>query len=663
MELIICGIISLTLLAATVVVAILLRKDLRKSVRALSAGFFVTIFVALAPCHIEQNSYSFGVNLFNTICVMITQSSLTDSLEAIARFQSSLTEAYRVYLIVLYVLGPVSIASATLSFVKGFGKLVYAVKSTFAESYIFSSLNKRSLAVCRSVRAQHPKAVLLFALDGGTDGADESALSQVEEMGAIVVRQNIKDVRHGLNRKRHYCLLEDGADNIEHGLALNSKFKNNKTARSNVELLIYSTGEMSQIIFYNTPHYVTIHLFREEDIIANDLLFNHPLYGGIADGKLNILLVGVGKIGYAILKKMIWCGYLGKKVKTQINVLDVNAKAVESRLKKECPALLRDNDINVKFHNANINDNGFAEALDKLDAPTYIVVSLGDEQLNVETCIYLRRHFGIEKGLPKLYMTANSEDYINKLRLVSVYDWNVGDDRSFCKRDGTEQDFEIYGFGSYERAYRLINPSESPFGKLALACHVCKMNLSLNGKGGYRYPDETIEQFVGSATYSYNQIFFNKNNADQLALSIDYLLYALDYPKKCDDYLEQIRVRLNLSSIYDIPFALYVSPDYNLEGELQANIDELLEIVTERYNRFMYTLGWTNLPIDEIKNKSTRDQLRLRYARIGDYDVEALEKLINDGASEQKNYRENDKSEILRLPKILEIFDELEQGV
>lgn len=662
MTLIICGIISLIFLIATVAVAVLLRKDLRKSVRVLSVGVFVTIFVALAPCHTDENGYSFGVNLFTTICVMITQSSLTDSLSALQYYQSSVLEAYRVYIMILYVLGPLSIASATLSFVKGFGRIVYSFKSLFAESYIFSSVNKRSVAVCRSVRKQRPKAVILFALDGGVDSADEDLISQIEAMGGIVTAQSVKAVKHNLRHKRHYCLLEDGASNIEYGLALNNKFKEDKNALKSVELLIYSTGEMSQIIFYNTPHYVTIQLFREEDIIANDLLFNHPLYSGIVDGRLSILLVGGGKIGYAILKKMIWSGYFGKRVQTEINVVDINAQAVESKLKKECPALFAECKINLNFYNANIDNDSLTQVLDKIGCPTYIVVSLGDEQVNVETCIYLRRKLGVTNGLPKLYMTANSEDYIGKLRLVSVYDWKVDLNRCFGKRLDSEQNFEIVGFGSYEKAYQMIDPSESDFGRLALACHVAKMNLSLNGKGGYRYEGETVEQFVNSVTYSYNQIFFNKNNADQLALSVSYLLYVLGYPEKCADYLEQVRKKMNFSSINDIPFALYVDPEYDFADDLQANIDELAEITTERYNRFMYSLGWTNLPIEEIKNKSTRDQLRLRYARIGKYDISALESLINEGSAERKNYRQNDIDEILRLPKVLEIFDEIKRS-
>lgn len=660
MTLLICGIISLSLLVASILTAVLVHKDLRKSVRIISVGFFVSIFVALAPCHVDSEGYSFGVNLFDTICVMITQSSLTTSLEALLQYQSSLVGAYRVYLIALYVLGPLSVASATLSFVKGFGKVAYAFKSLLNDSYIFSSVNERAISVCNAIRSKHPKAVILFALDCGTDGIDEDVLSQIEELGGIVIRQSVKDVKHSLVHKRNYCLLdEDVSNNIEIGLAINEKYENSKNADNKVELLIYSTDEMSQIVFFNTIHHVTIHLFREEEIIANDLLFNYPLYGGVVDGKLNVLILGCGKIGYEILKKTIWSGYLGDGVQTQIHVIDVNATKTESKLKKECPSLYSECKIDLKFHDANINDDSFAKELDAIGTPTYIVVALGNEKVNADTCIYLRRRFGVTNGYPKLHMTTDTEDFVSKLQLVKVCDWSVNENRSFSNRIETEQDFEIKGFGSYERAYSLINPSESEFGILALACHVYKLNLSANGKTVYRREHETIQQFVNSLVYSYNQVFFAKCNADQLALSMSYILYALDYPVKCAAYLEQIRKDLKLSSINDIPFALHINSEYNLENELKANKNKILELTTERYNRFMYTLGWTKLPIEEIKDKSTRDQLRLRYARLGNYNVDALEKLINEGSDNPKNYRQNDIDEIMRLPNVLQIYDEI----
>ena len=659
MNLIICGILSLIALVVSVICAILFRHKLRRSIRALSVGFFITIFIAVSPCNIEGGKYSFGVNLFQTICVMITQSSLNETLGVIAQYKSSLAEAYGIYITILYVIGPISVAGATLSFFKGFGRFVYAVKSLFADSYIFSTVNERSLAVCKSIRERHAKALILFALDGEKD-YDEGLTSRIEELGGIIVNRSAKEVKHSLRHKRHYYLLDKEAqNNIEQGLAINDKYKDSKAAYEKIDLVIYSSGEMPNIVFYNTQHNVTIRLFREEEIIADDLIFNYPLYDGVVDGKLNILLVGCGKIGYEILKKIIWSGYLGKKVETKINVIDKTAKATESRLKKECPALFNECKLNIGFYDANINDDSFTEALGKIGTPTYIVAALGDEKVNTEVCIYLRRRFGITNGYPLLHMTTNTEDYADKLDLINVYDWTVGKDRVFRKRDNTEQKFEIKGFGSYESAYRHLDPTESKFGMLALACHYVKMNTDWNGEGGYLNPDETVKQFVSSLSYSYNQIAFCKYNADQLALSIGYILYTLGYAEKRAEYLEPIRERLGLRSTRSIPFALYLDPDYDFKSDLQANIDEVLALTTERFNRYMYTLGWTNLPIDEIQNKSLRDQLRMKYARIGNYDVKALEKLMASGEENKKDYRQNDKDEILKLPDILQLYSEI----
>lgn len=663
MNLVICGILSLTMLAVSVVAAILLRHDLRRAIRALSIGFFITIFLAIAPCNIEDGKYSFGVNLFETICVMITQSSLHGSLEAVSQYNSSLVDIYRVYIICLYVIGPISVAGATLSFFKGFSRLTYTIKALFSESYVFSSANERSMAVCRSIHKQKPKALILFALGSGTQ-PDEDILSQIDELGGIVVQQNAKEVKHSLRHKRYYYLLDRNAtNNIEQGLAVNEKYKKDKKAFEKVDLLIYSTDEMSQLIFYNTTHHVTIRLFREEEIIANDLLFNHPLYEGIVDGKLNVLLVGCGKIGYEILKKIMWAGYFGPRVKTQVNVIAANASSVLSLFRKECPALFEKENFNLALYNASIQDDTCTLVLSKIDRPTYIVVALGDERTNVEACIYLRRYYGITNGYPLLHMTTDTEESAKKLDLLTVYDWDVGADRVFLKREETEQKFEIKGFGSYDSAYRLLDPTESAFGMLALVCHYAKMNTKWDGVTDYLNPDETVAQFIASLSYSYSQIAFCKYNADQLALSVGYLLYVLGYHKKHTAYLEKIREELGLRSVCGIPFALYVDPNYDFLADLKAHINEISALTTERFNRFMYTLGWQNLPVSEIKNKSVRDQLRLRYARIGDYDVDELETLMSEGEESRKNYRQNDIDELLKLPAILKAYIEIMRGI
>jgi hypothetical protein len=114
---------------------------------------------------------------------------------------------------------------------------------------------------------------------------------------------------------------------------------------------------------------------------------------------IRVFLIGLGKTGMMMLRSLVWfCQMDGYRL--SIDVFD-RAPLAESRLRAACPELL-DNTHNdhwhlgdaqyrIRFHSdVDTSSDTFSALLDELDYPTFVFISLGDDDTNIEVAQQLR---------------------------------------------------------------------------------------------------------------------------------------------------------------------------------------------------------------------------------------------------------------------------------
>ena len=181
-----------------------------------------------------------------------------------------------------------------------------------------------------------------------------------------------------------------------------------------------------------------------------DLLQNVPLHEHIHDGKLHVLILGFGKIGREFFRAASHMGVI-HGCKTEFTLCDQQICTKLNVFLSQCPELLDSVTIHPRKLNA---DTATLSKLIEAQDYHYIIVALGDDELNIRVSsrlkqFYRRHHWkhkaneGTEKCHPQICVNIEDpikHDYINTL-------WNTDIDKSWDK--------ELYVFGGLDEAFTL----------------------------------------------------------------------------------------------------------------------------------------------------------------------------------------------------------------
>lgn len=613
----ICAVLTLLIAAAGVVLVILNRRDLKTIVRILGVCVFLMLMAGIFPYYAEQD-YAIGLTLVESMCAMLLNANPGEILAGFDHFDVLFINAYKAALLVLLIIAPLFTVGITLSFFsEKFNRILYRIRSEFKDTYLFSAINERTLSIAEDISATHKKAVIVFALRISQEDIDAETMARIKALGGYVVNDDIVRIRHSLRHKRNYYLLStDQGENLDVGLRLYQKY--NASYTDQVNMWLYTKSELAEIIFDQLYETFNVRLINEEGLIAKTLVSEHPLYEGVKDGKLSVLLVGGGHIGLEILRNAAMCACLGEDVESQIHVVDLNAEKAQATFEKDSPGLAEH--FGIQFHSADIRSKHFTKLLADI-RPTYIVLAVGNETLNMETAVYIRRYYGIENGLPKIYVLADhkslEEQIVPNLCISTwTYNGNTGryDRKPVC-------DFGIQPFGCYEDTYKNLRIGATYRDCLAVAMNAARRGISTL--------DETNTPEI--LTDLYNQVSFYKDFSDAYAVSIPYKLNLMGLELVADG-------QGDLSA---------------LEESLPRYEDALRRQENRRFEAFMRGKGWTQMPPEEVDNVLLRDKLRKRHARLTLRHTEVLEQMTG------RDFAQEDLRSIRGLPTTIRLANAL----
>ena len=613
----VCAVLTVLIAAVGIVLVILSRRDLKRVVRILGVCVFLMLMSGIFPAY-SGETHAIGLALFESMCAMLLNAAPEEILAAFDGFDVAFIDVYKTVLLSLLIIAPLFTVGITLSFFsEKFTRVLYRIRSHFKDTFLFSAINERTLCIAEDIALTHKRAVVLFALRVSKDDINAEALARIKKIGAYVINDDIVQIKHTLRHTRNYYLLDtDSAENLDIGLRLYKRYNSKHTDR--VNMWLYSKNEISEIIFDYLYETFNVRLINEEGLIARALVADYPLYNGIRDGRLSILLVDGGNIGLEILRTLTMCSCFGDEVQVDIHVIDLNKERAEAVFEKTSPALAER--FKICFHGADIKTAAFGNILKDI-APTYIVVSLGNETLNMETALYIRRCYGIENGLPFIHALVDHKSIDEQITPnLCVSDWKYNE--ALCRFESTPIcSFDIKTFGSYEDTYKGLRIGASYRDCLAVA--VSSVNRGIYEVGANNNAESLIDL--------YNQVCFYKDYSDAYAVSIPYKLYLLGLTLT-DDGQGDISA---------------------LEDRLEDASDSLRKHENARYEAFMRGKGWTQMMPCEVTEGRLSNKLMKKHARLDLLYTEQLEALTG------RDFKDEDNRTIMKLPIVIRLANTL----
>lgn len=200
------------------------------------------------------------------------------------------------------------------------------------------------------------------------------------------------------------------------------------------------------------------------------------IIGKSRDGIISVMIVGMGSYGMEFFKMLIWFCQIDS-CKLEINLFDKAPEGeyggIESVIRRQCPELIEKNgteyDI-MMFDGVDFTTDGFAKLLetsddvsDRLGRTNIAIVCTGDDDLNIETSVYLREIFDRfnHVGMTKQDCNRSLEDEVPDIYSV-VYDSRKygsisGNSKAEFLKNHQEQKYHIQFIGSVDEQYSYDN--------------------------------------------------------------------------------------------------------------------------------------------------------------------------------------------------------------
>ena len=372
----------------------------------------------------------------------------------------SMTTAYLFIGSILYFLGPILTVGFVLSLFQNLFTWFILKISAFRTVYIFSSLNEQSLALAKSCKA-HAKQqgercrIVFCCIQETTPLQDEAAT-----LHPILTKLAPTSPQFSTHFKKRifFALSENEDNNLTLALDLIELYKQ----QEDTSLYCFTSSQESALLIGTTiDHTIKMHIRRVNQIqslvyhyMYENNLFSYAIEEPDGTKRISIAIVGMGQHGTEFLKAATWCGQL-PGYDLHIHIFDSDP-AVEDRFTAQCPELMEFNHSDIDgeahyhiwFHHGsdgggvNVHSPAFHTLLEENGPYTLAIVSLGSDEVNLETAVELRRSF-----------TRTQPDFAPRIEAV-IYQPNKANTlRSFGLTDYKGRDYDIHIIGDLETTY------------------------------------------------------------------------------------------------------------------------------------------------------------------------------------------------------------------
>ena len=595
-------------------------------------GVFFSLFELFVLYNYQNENNIFNavfVSCFNSIRVFLANEDITILHDATSRIPE-FANICGVYISFLYAFAPILLIGFILSFLED---VISKIKYLFLghrDLYIFSCVNERSIILAENIRNTSDKKSLIVFADvvNRNDPDTYKYIQRAEAAGAICLKSDIEDIYISAKyKKRKVCLLlldEDETSNLKKGIALIEKYRN----RIPANIYISAVKTEAEIMLDSIPKgdieekQVQVRRINDVRSMVYDIFDKRPLFINTKDRKISILIVGAGSIGFETFKAALWFGQI-VDYELFISVVD-RQENIKKKFEKEFPGVFENNQdtlnrTSIEFVTEDVNQSGFTEFLKKHPDTSYVVVALGDDDLNIKTAIDIRSFYADTHYENKSGEIENIYPLIN----VVIEDTYKSSTVKILKNvQGSA--YNILPFGEPKELYRSEKIIEPYTECLARQLH----------------------STYGSSIKSFNDSEYNRNSSISSALHLKYKLFWLLKDVEGIDWSGKPSEKM---------LKLYT------ERLTEQTVEKLAIMEHYRWNAYMYAEGFVRAGYDDTEKYCRTigmhyNVLTKKHPCLAAWDEldeisEAVGKIKN-GSIDYKYY---DRFIVQKLPEIYEM--------
>lgn len=485
----ICFPLSLaTLLAGSLIATRLFRQ--KNTQNNETKGFFalaITVFVSLTEMYYaleytaQYHAEPFGwltailVAMRDTIGTFVVDGDFSFFGENMQGMAEWMVPVCSVVMALMIIAAPVFTFGFLLSFFKNLSSMLRFSLRRNADVFVFSELNEKSLVLASDLKANNDRRVIVFCdvFENDDENLGE-LLSEAKRINAIFFEKDILDVDFKKHTKKgslyFYITGEDDVENVNQTLGLIRAYGD----AENANLYLFSNSASAELLLFDgKKHKMKIRRVNESLSLIQKSLYDQPtaLFESARDKTpegdtlISAVIVGLGDRGTEMLKTLLWYGQMdGYRV--QIDAFDRDAEA-EQRIRYQCPEIMSEeyNGVyvpgeayyKVDVHGGiNVGTDAFAKEIAKLTSASFVLVSLGNDDLNIATAADLRMMFERMHIKPVICAVVHNSDLCACLSGLTNF---------------KDQAYDIRWIGSLEDMYSEAVIMHSTIEKDALKIH------------------------------------------------------------------------------------------------------------------------------------------------------------------------------------------------
>lgn len=574
------------------------------SLNILVIGVFFSLFIIYAAYNysIEKNVVNaILVACFHAVRVFLANEDIFVLHETVKTGMVEIDTAIMIYISLIFILAPVLLISAVLIFFED--ALHYFKFRIFpcGKLYIFSALSEKSIALAEDIAKISVKGdVLLFTgVVNKSENDVYSLYKRTKNINAICIKGDIDSIPFYKKVISHdsdiFLINTDDNINLKYGIVLTEKYNTlykkitQKNKKFKLNIYVFAGGmEYGTIIdSLNTelkasPIYIS--RIDEAYIKINELLMRRPLFLCTQNKQINALILGSGRIATEAIKAIAWCGQM-EGYQLRIKVF-TNEEQAESRFKMICPELIS-KDYDISFVTLDVTTNRLTEEINHYQNATYVIVALGDDDLNIKTSMQLRSLY------KRLHYSESMDNVMNSIPFINVAVEDESKSMQISKLSYSNKvRYNLLPFGDINSLFKVNTVINPTLEKLACSVH-CEYC------GGEETP-EMMENYIRNE--------YNRRSSIAAAIFLKYQIFVVLEKIKGNEAIRS----LEYDWVSNIPtsnmvkeYLAYLSASDSLpteKEEVSRQRTTALAIMTHnRWNAYTRSLGFERAALFEVE--------------------------------------------------------------